>query len=140
MLRWRQQQNQAQSSIGVFQNLQNTIIAAFSVAAVKQVTNMYTEMNTLAGKVEGVDRAFRRAFPNASILLDDLRKHTHGTIADFELMQRTLSGNKPWVSAEHSGVLFEFAAVRAQQTGESVDYLVDSIVRGIGRKSILVPW
>src|SRR5690606_13719608 len=55
-----------------------------------------------------------------------------------QLMQRALQATKLGVSASKLGVLFEFAAARAQQTGESVDYLVDSIVRGIGRKSILV--
>jgi hypothetical protein len=53
-------------------------------------------------------------------------------------MKRTLQATNLGVSVEHLGVLFEFAAARAQQTGESVDYLVDSIVRGVGRKSILV--
>ncbi len=33
---------------------------------------------------------------------------------------------------------FQFAAQRASETGESVDYLVNSIVRGIGRKSTMV--
>ena len=33
---------------------------------------------------------------------------------------------------------FEFATKRAAQTGESVDYLVNSIIDGIGRKSTLV--
>ena len=33
--------------------------------------------------------------------------------------------------------LLEFATKRAQQTGQSVDYLVDSIVTGLGRKSVL---
>src|SRR5690606_23630638 len=34
--------------------------------------------------------------------------------------------------------LLEFASIRAQQTGQSVDYLVDSIITGIGRKSPLI--
>lgn len=127
-----------QSSLGVFQNLQTTIIGIFSVVAVKQLISWNLEMNKLAGNVQTVDAAFRRAFPNSDLLINKLRASTHGTINDFELMKRTLQATNLGVNVEHLGTLFEFAAVRAQQTGESVDYLVDSIVRGIGRKSILV--
>lgn len=127
-----------ESSINVFGSLQTAIATAFSVAAVKRLGDFVLEMNTLAGQIEGVDKGFKRAFPNATLLLDQLRKSTHGTITDFELMKRTLQATNLGVTAEHLGVLFEFAAARAQQTGESVDYLVDSIVRGVGRKSILV--
>ncbi len=127
-----------QSNLSIFNSLQTTLVAVFSVAFVKQIGAAYLEMNKLAGQVQGVDLAFKRAFPNATLLLDKLRASTHGTVTDFELMKRTLQATNLGVNVEHLGVLFEFAAARAQQTGESVDYLVDSIVRGIGRKSILV--
>lgn len=104
----------------------------------REVLNLSLEMAKLNGNVEGVERAFKRAFPGAEAILLDLRKATHGAVSDFELMQRTLQATNLGVSVEHLGVLFEFAATRAQQTGESVDYLVDSIVRGIGRKSLLI--
>lgn len=103
----------------------------------KELVDISLNMAKLAGNVEGVERAFNRAFPNASQVLDELRKATHGTVDDFELMQRTLQATNFGLSVEKLPVLFEFAATRAQQTGESVDYLVDSIVRGIGMKSIL---
>jgi hypothetical protein len=128
----------AQRSGASFLSLGNIVRTVFTVAIARQVVATTLEMARLAGNVDGVDRAFRRAFPNAEILIRDLREHTHGTINDFQLMQRTLQATNLGVTVEHLGVLFEFAAVRAQQTGESVDYLVDSIVRGIGRKSSLV--
>ncbi len=127
-----------QSVLGVFQNLQTTVATVFSALAIKQVISMGLEMNKLAGQVEGVRIGFNRAFGNAPLILDQLRKATHNTVSDFDLMKRTLQATNLGVSVEHLGVLFEFAAARAQQTGESVDYLVDSIVRGVGRKSILV--
>jgi hypothetical protein len=105
---------------------------------VKQFVGLSIEAAALAGKVEGIEKAFNRTFPNAELLLGDLRRATHGTVTDFELMQRTLQATNLGVGIEKLPVLLEFAAARAQQTGESVDYLVDSIVRGIGRKSVLV--
>jgi hypothetical protein len=128
----------AQRSGSSFLSLGNIVRTVFTVAIARQVVATTLEMARLAGNVDGVDRAFRRAFPNAEILIRDLREHTHGTINDFVLMQRTLQATNLGVTVEHLGLLFEFAAVRAQQTGESVDFLVDSIVRGIGRKSSLV--
>lgn len=109
-----------------------------SAGIVRETINLTLEMAKLAGNAEGVERAFSRAFPNSVFLLGQLREATHGTITDFELMQRTLQATNLGVAVEQLPILFEFAAARAQQTGESVDYLVDSIVRGIGRKSILV--
>lgn len=105
---------------------------------VREAVDIALSMATLKGNVEGVERAFDRAFTNEVNLLNRLRESTKGAVTDFELMQRTLQATNLGVAVEQLPVLFEFAAARAQQTGESVDYLVDSIVRGIGRKSLLV--
>lgn len=121
-----------------FGSLGNFIKGGLIIAAAKQLGEATLEATKLAGNVEGVERAFERAFPNSTKILNDLRTATRGTVSDFELMQRTLQATNLGVDVAQLPVLFEFAAARAQQTGESVDYLVDSIVRGIGRKSILV--
>lgn len=104
----------------------------------KELVDISLNAAKLTGNVEGVERAFKRAFPDAELLIANLRKATRGAVSDFELMQRTLQATNLGVDVASLPVLFEFAAARAQQTGESVDYLVDSIVRGIGRKSILI--
>jgi len=120
----------------------NTVVTAVKLFVasqiVREVAQLSIEMSRLAGNTEGVERAFRRAFPNAEVLLDNLRKATRGTVTDFNLMTRTLQAQNLGVSVNELAVLLEFAAVRAQQTGQSVDYLVDSIVTGIGRKSLLI--
>jgi hypothetical protein len=121
-----------------FGQLYNAVKLAIGAGVAKELANAVLEMARLSGNVEGVERAFNRAFPNSVQTLNELRTATKGAVTDFELMQRTLQATNLGVSVEKLPVLFEFAAARAQQTGESVDYLVDSIVRGIGRKSILV--
>lgn len=121
-----------------FGQLFTAIKAVITVGIVRQLFDTNLEMARLAGNIQGVNRAFLRAFPNGELLLNDLRAATRNTITDFQLMQRTLQATNLGVSVNELGVLFEFAAARAQQTGESIDYLVDSIVRGIGRKSVLV--
>lgn len=111
---------------------------ALTAGITREVVNSALELERLAGNVEGVERAFQRAFPGSQALLLELKQATHNTVSEFELMQRTLQATNLGVSVQQLPILFEFAAARAQQTGESVDYLVDSIVRGIGRKSLLV--
>ena len=128
----------AQSMASSFGQVVTAVKLFIAAGVAREIVNMSLEMAKLSGNVEGVERAFNRAFPQAKSLLLDLRAATHGTVSDFELMQRTLQATNLGVGVDHLAILFEFAATRAQQTGESVDYLVDSIVRGIGRKSILV--
>jgi hypothetical protein len=87
-----------------------------------------------AGLLQGVERAFDRT----TISLDNLREATRNTISDFELMQRAVQAKNLGVPIEQLADLFKFASIRARETGESVDYLVNSIVTGIGRKSVLI--
>lgn len=134
----KEQGNLATQAAGKFGQLYGAVQTVIGAAIVKQVASFTIEMARLQGNTEGVSRAFERAFPNSFSILQNLRKATQGAVTDFELMQRTLQATNLGLSVEELPKLFEFAAVRAQQTGESVDYLVDSIVRGIGRKSPLI--
>lgn len=87
-------------------------------------------------EVEGVRTAFDRL--NQPGLLDNLRQATKGTVTDLELMKRAVAANNFQIPIERLGTLLSFAQRRARETGQSVDYLVDSIVTGIARKSPLI--
>lgn len=134
----QEQGNFAQSTAGKFGGLFNAVRTVLGAVIVRQVANVTLEMARLSGQTEGVKTAFERAFPGSFALLQQLRQATRGAVTDFELMQRTLQATNLGLEVQSLPRLFEFAAIRAQQTGESVDYLVDSIVRGIGRKSPLI--
>lgn len=71
-------------------------------------------------------------------MLDNLRKATKGTINDLTLMQAAVRADKFKIPMENLAGLFQFASKRARETGQSVNFLVDSIVDGIGRKSPLI--
>lgn len=105
---------------------------------VREVVNISLEMAKLSGNVEGVTRAFEKQIPGAESLLLRLREATQGSVNDLELMQKALQAQNFGIDVQRLPELLEFAAVRAQQTGQSVDYLVNSIVTGIGRKSLLI--
>lgn len=126
------------SAASKFGNLYAAVKTVVGAAIIRQVASVTLELAKLAGNADGIQRAFERAFPNSFTILNELREATRGTVTDMELMQRTLQATNLGVAVKELPILFEFAAARAQQTGESVDYLVDSIVRGIGRKSPLI--
>lgn len=125
--------DEASKSPSLFKQLGIAATAAFGTAKLVQFG---FEAVKLAGKVEGIEAAFKKL--NQPTLLDELRRATRNTIADWELMQVTLRASNFKVPLDQLATLLEFAQKRATQTGESVDYLVNSIVDGIGRKSTLV--
>lgn len=110
--------------------------AIVAVFALDKIISFTKEIITLAAKAEGVRQGFNSL--NDPTLLNELRKATRGTVTDLELMQRAVMANNFKIPLSQLATYFEFATKRATLTGQSVDYLVDSIVTGIGRKSVLV--
>ena len=111
-------------------------VALAGVFAVGKIIEFGKELMKLGGEVEGVRQAFNRL--NDPTLLANMRKATRGTIDDLKLMQYAVKADNFGIPLSKLATYFEFATKRASQTGESVDYLVESIVTGIGRKSVLV--
>lgn len=126
-------ENQLSKMNAGFKQLGVMIGAAFSVSA---ITNFVGEGIKLAASMQGVEAAFKSL--NQPNLLQNLRNATRGTVTDLQLMQKAVQARNFKIPLEQLATYFEFATKRAIQTGESVDYLVDSIITGIGRKSVLV--
>jgi len=126
-------QKEASPMKGMFGGIGASIGAAFATAA---IVRFGFEAVTLAGKVAGVKTAFDNL--NQPGLLDNLRQATRNTVSDFELMKVAMRAANFKIPLTELSTLLEFAQKRAQQTGQEVDYLVNSIIDGIGRKSTLV--
>lgn len=92
------------------------------------------EGSKLAMEGEGIRIAFERL--NKGDLLDNLRKETHGTVTDLELMKQAVKFNDFNLNLDQMGSFLAFAQQKAKDTGQSIDYMVDSIVTGLGRKSL----
>lgn len=90
----------------------------------------------LARAGEGVRLAFERL--NQPGLLDNLKEATHGTVSELELMKAAVKFDDFNLPVEQLGTLLAFAQKKAKDTGQSVDYMVDSIVTGLGRKSLMI--
>lgn len=90
----------------------------------------------MAEQADGVTKAFNDL--NQEGLLDNLRKATKGTVNDVQLMTAAVQANDFRIPLEDLGKYLEFAQLKAQQTGQSVDYMTNSIVTGLGRKSPMI--
>ena len=103
-----------------------TVASGFSEAISKGIE--------MSREAEGISQAFNRL--NQPGLLDNLRQATHGTINDLELMKQAVKFDNFNLSLEQMGTFLSFAQQQAKDTGQDVNYLVDSIVTGLGRKSL----
>lgn len=90
----------------------------------------------MAKSGEGIRNAFERL--NDPGLLDNLRQATHGTVTNLELMKAAVKFNDFKLPLDQLGTMLAFAQQKAKDTGQSVDYMVDSIVTGLGRKSLMI--
>jgi len=122
---------------GFSNNINQLATGLLATFGTQQVIAFGLEISKLAGEADGVKKAFNK-LPNSVKLMEELKTVTGGTVSELELMKRTVQAANFGISLSALPKLLEFASVRAQQTGQSVDYLVDSIVTGIGRKSPLI--
>jgi hypothetical protein len=121
------------SSFGKTVNKLGGLIAG--AFAVSKITAFGKEVISLAGEAEGVRNAFQRIADQNT--LEELKEATRGTTSELELMKRTVMASNLGIPVKNLATLFEFASRRAQQTGESVERLVEQLVVGLGRKSVL---
>jgi hypothetical protein len=130
--------DRAQNQISSFGNNVTKLGGLIGVAfGAKEILSFGLEVSKLAGEFAGVENAFKKLEGSAK-LMDDLKKATSGTVSELNLMKRAVQFSNFGLSLEQLPKLLEFSTKRAQQTGQSVDYLVDSIVTGLGRKSVLI--
>lgn len=125
--------NKADALGGSFGKLGGILAGVF---ATQKIVQFGQEAFELGLKAEGVRKAFNNL--NNPKLLSNLRTATSGLVDDLTLMQASVRADKFKIPLDTLGKLFKFASVRARETGQSVNFLVDSIIDGIGRKSPLI--
>ena len=101
-----------------------------------EMVGMVQQGVEMAKAGEGIRIAFERL--GRGDILQGLREATHGTVTDLELMKAAVKFNDFKLPVEELGILLQFAQQKAKDTGQSVDYMVDSIVTGLGRKSLMI--
>ena len=116
----------------------NMMTKAAGVAAefASEIAGCVRQGIELAKQGEGIRNAFERL--GRGDILDGLREATHGTVTDIELMKAAVKFNDFKLPVEELGTMLAFAQQKAKDTGQSIDYMVDSIVTGLGRKSLMI--
>lgn len=104
--------------------------------AIGKAKEFARESMELATSADGVLHAFQQL--GREDLLASLRRETKGTVSDLQLMTSLLKARDFRIPLDEMGKFLAFAQLKAQQTGQSVDYMVDSIVTGLGRQSLLI--
>ena len=102
-------------------------------SGMKQLADESVEM---ARSADGVTHAFRQL--DDGHILDNLRQATKGTVTDLDLMKAVVQANDFRIPLQDLGKYLQFAQLKAQQTGQSVEYMTNSIVTGLGRKSVMI--
>ena len=100
------------------------------------IQDILKESMKISQEAEGIQLAFDRL--NQPDLLNKLKEATHGTVSELELMKQAVKFNDFRLNLDEMGTLLAFAQQKAKDTGQSVDYMVDSIVTGLGRQSLMI--
>lgn len=122
------------SAVKLQVSMQGGIVAL--VAWLRNARDFVREGIRIAGVAQGIDEAFSR-IANKDYL-SSLREQTKGLLNDNFLRRFTVQADNLGIPIQHMGKLLAFAQQRAKDTGESVEYLSESIVKGLGRKSVLI--
>lgn len=101
--------------------------------ALQKVKEFAAEGISMAESADGVIHAFEKI--GTEDYLQTLRDATKGTVSDIELMKAAVKAKDFRIPLEDLGKYLSFAQLKAQQTGQELDYMVDSIVTGLGRQS-----
>ena len=123
-------------ALQVFAGNMMTKAAGAAASLGTEIVNTVQQGIELAKQGEGIRIAFERL--GRGDILDGLREATHGTVTDLELMKAAVKFNDFKLPVEELGTMLAFAQQKAKDTGQSVDYMVDSIVTGLGRKSLMI--
>lgn len=105
-------------------------------AAAGAVKDLISDSVELSAKAEGIATAFSRI--GGEETLQKLRLATRGATSDLVLMQAALRAKNFGIAPELLAKGLQLAGQVARTTGQDVDYLTDSFVNGLGRKSLLI--
>jgi hypothetical protein len=133
--KFKDQERQLSKNTQAFSGLKGAIAPLAGVLSVAVVANFTKELILLKGEADGVREAFNRL---TGTTLKELKKSVAGTVDELTLMKAAVRADQFKIPLQTLATLFEFASKRATQTGQSVGFLVDSIIDGIGRKSPLI--
>lgn len=121
------------SALGSIRGIAGAMGITFSA---QQLFAFGQELFNIAKQAEGIELRFAKIGDTSG--LEKLSKATKNTVSDLELMKLAVNADNFRIPMDVLAKGLEFATRRASETGQSVDYLVNSFVTGLGRKSKLI--
>lgn len=112
------------------------LVGSFLKKLTSSISETIDKSVELAEAADGITHAFEKI--GTADYLQELRTATKNTVSDIELMKAAVKAKDFRIPLEDLGKYLSFAQLKAQQTGQSLDYMVDSIVTGLGRKSPMI--
>lgn len=114
------------------------LAGAFGLAfGAQAVVGFVKDLNEIANQSQGVTFAFERLGTQGVDAFERVKKSTRGLLSNLDIKRSLVEFDNFNISLEESDTLFEFLAVRATQTGQSIDKLKDSLVEGLSKESKL---
>lgn len=127
-----------QSGLKKFTGMIRGLVGAFGLIEGARIgLNFAKESVQLAQQAKSVEFAYKRLGDEGAKAFNDIKKSTRGLLSDLEIKKSLNEFDNFNISLEETDTLFEFLAVRAAQTGQSVDKLKDSLVEGLSKESKL---
>lgn len=142
-------QKNLKSTSGLFSNLKKTLGDVFFPVSgallftdaikggIRYVKEFITDAVQLSIEAKGVEFAFKRLGDVGEAAFLKVKESTRGLLSDLEIKRSLVEFDNFNISLEESATLFEFLTIRAQQTGQSMDYLKQSMVEGLSKESKL---
>jgi hypothetical protein len=103
----------------------------------REAFNFAKEARQLAIEAKGVEFAFDRLGDTGVDAFERVKASTRGLLSDLDIKKALVDFDNFNLSLEESDTLFEFLAVRAAQTGQSIEQLQSSLVEGLSKESKL---
>lgn len=126
------------SAIGGLKKVLFSLVGAFGVVEALRIGYTFAkETIEISRAAKGVEFAFDRLGAAGVDAFDRVKKSTRGLVSNLDIKTALVDFDNFNISLEQSDTLFEFLAVRAAQTGKSIDKLKDSLVEGLSKESKL---
>lgn len=112
------------------------------VGAITALGAAFVKLSLDADKFNDVKNAFSnlaaKQGQDANAMLANMRKLSAGTISDLELMQQANQALLLGLPVDKFGDMLQIARTSAKATGQSMEFMLQSIVTGLGRGSKLM--
>ena len=105
--------------------------------AITQLVSLGKELINLSQESKGVQFAFEKLGNEGVNAFERVKASTRGTLSNLDIKRSLVEFDNFNISLAETDTLFEFLAVRATQTGQSVDKLKSSLVEGLSKESKL---